>query len=133
MKWSRLGMALMVAGVVGMPLSGSAQEGDSGPVPPVEPKPLPKSSQEAEEALNQAGQHLLDALEALGNAGRLTYDKHAPALNERSRRMLDNLKELLGDWEERLQQQQQKPLPKPSPEPTPDDDPRNIRGGGSYI
>ncbi len=51
-------------------------------------------------ALEKARDHLLDAMDALGEAGILTYDKHMPDLRDKTGKALEEAQSLLKSWEE---------------------------------
>ena len=85
------------------------------------------------EALERARNALHDAMEALGDAGRLTLDRQLPKLQEQTDQALQSTQELLNQWEgqllQELEKQKGKKETKPPP-PEPDEEPDE---GGAVV
>ncbi|MBF0158544.1 MAG: hypothetical protein HQL58_03380 [Magnetococcales bacterium] len=82
--------------------------------------PSPESLQQqraAAEAIKQGGQHLIDAMRSFQEAGRLMWSHNkVPGLRRPLLETLDNVQELLQEWQERLA------APPESPSSPPDGD-----------
>ncbi|MBF0273278.1 MAG: NUDIX hydrolase [Magnetococcales bacterium] len=61
-----------------------------------------------EEALEQAKDHVMDAMRSLGKAGRLTYENQLPALKEKTEEAIQETQRLIEKLEERLPRLQEK-------------------------
>ncbi|MBF0447466.1 MAG: hypothetical protein HQL67_04620 [Magnetococcales bacterium] len=57
-----------------------------------------------EESLENAEEHFLNALKALGEAGRKSYDKHLPKLKEQSEEALGKSREMIEAWQNQLKE-----------------------------
>ncbi|MEO5331850.1 MAG: hypothetical protein H7839_07480, partial [Magnetococcus sp. YQC-5] len=89
--------------LMGMPVSLLAEE-----------TPAEDKTAQQREALGQVRDHLRGAMDALGKAGRLTYESQLPALQEKTDQALKETKRLMQELEQRLQ-----PKPKQDDKPPP--------------
>ena len=83
----------------------------------------PAGKDEAGQALDRARNHLLEAMRALGDAGKMSYHQHLPELQKGAEKALRGAEKLVRDLEERLQKELKR-LPNPKPgKKTPQKDP----------
>ncbi|MEO5376678.1 MAG: hypothetical protein H7832_02660 [Magnetococcus sp. DMHC-6] len=73
--------------------------------------------EKASEAMDRAGKLMQEALEAFGDAGRLTYEEQLPAIREKTQKSLHELKNLLQELELRLREDAEKNPSMMAPEP----------------
>lgn len=82
-----------------------------------------RDSQTTQEALQEAQELFLDAMDALKRAGKLAYDKNAPEMREKAEKTLEESKKILELWMERVHKEMESskhpPHDKP-PEPKKD-------------
>ncbi|MBF0180154.1 MAG: hypothetical protein HQM03_09030 [Magnetococcales bacterium] len=79
-----------------------------------------------DQALEQARDHLLNALRSLREAGRLTYEERMPELRDKSSQALEETQRLLRDLERRLPKLEEKPSTPPTAPVKPEISPSSI-------
>lgn len=78
----------------------------AGETPPQSnPPPAGEPASRQREAMGEARDHLLGAMRALGEAGRLTYESQLPVLQEKTEKALQETQRLLRELEQQLQRQ----------------------------
>ncbi|MBF0212044.1 MAG: NUDIX hydrolase [Magnetococcales bacterium] len=97
--WSRMtaikiGLALMMGLTVNPLWAGESGSSDES------------RNEKSEASMDQVREHLMDAMRALGKAGKLTYDSQMPAVKEKAEEAIKETQRLLRELEDRL--------PKPS-------------------
>ncbi len=65
----------------------------------------PSPTEDPSKALEKAKDHLMEAMEALGKAGILTYDRHMPELRNKTGEALEKAQELLKSLEEQTRKE----------------------------
>ncbi|MBF0418033.1 MAG: NUDIX hydrolase [Magnetococcales bacterium] len=104
--WSRA-LSLMVATALGGMVA--ATSGWAADAPPAS-----SGGPTAQENLEKAGEHLMDAMRALGKAGAQTYDEKMPGLKEKAGEALEKSQRALEEMRERLPEQMEKLKPEGS-------------------
>ncbi|MBF0133780.1 MAG: hypothetical protein HQL75_14490 [Magnetococcales bacterium] len=74
-------------------------------------KPKTEGTETTQEALDNAQELFLDAMDALNRAGKLAYEKNAPEVREKAKDVLEESKKLLEQWMDRVQQEMDKQIP----------------------
>ncbi|MEO5347607.1 MAG: NUDIX domain-containing protein [Magnetococcus sp. YQC-9] len=100
--WSQARAILAILGIGSMLAMQPAAAGESAS-PPVDGS--------TEEALEQAREHLLEAMKALGKAGQKSYEERLPTLKEKAGEALEETQKLLREMQERLPEQLEKLKP----------------------
>lgn len=86
--------------LIGFPISVFAAEpADQLPTPPATER---KTEQQQEEAMAQVRNHLKNAMRALGEAGRLTFESQVPVLQDKTEEAFKETQRLLQELEQRL-------------------------------
>ncbi|NGZ07006.1 MAG: NUDIX hydrolase [Magnetococcales bacterium] len=98
--WSKVALMVWLA-FGGYATIGSVQANDDASV---------MSEAQRSEAMQKARNHLLEAVNALKQAGSLTYDAQAPHLKEKAKEAIEHAQKLIQDLTERM--------PRPAPAPS---------------
>ncbi|HAT49841.1 MAG: hypothetical protein HQL07_14990 [Nitrospirae bacterium] len=75
-------------------------------------KPETKGTETTQEALENARESFLDAMDALNRAGKLAYEENAPEVREKAKGVLEESKRLLEQWLERVQKEMDEQSPR---------------------
>ncbi|GAB0058614.1 hypothetical protein SIID45300_02967 [Candidatus Magnetaquicoccaceae bacterium FCR-1] len=100
--WSR-SLGMLAALALGGMVTATPVWADDVPAPPGDPS--------AQENLEKAREHLMDAMRALGKAGRQTYDEQMPTFKEKAGEALEETQRKLKEMREQLPEQLEKIKP----------------------
>ncbi|MBF0416459.1 MAG: hypothetical protein HQL79_11915 [Magnetococcales bacterium] len=82
------------------------------------PPPVHRDAQTTQEALDEAQELFLDAMDALKRAGKLAYEKNAPEMRGKAEKTLEESKKILEQWMERVKKEMESPKHTPQDKPS---------------
>ncbi len=109
----------------GLPYAAYAADADTPSehqvAPADEKREKPRKSDNTVEPMDEVRQHLMEALRALGAAGRLTYESQMPLLQQKTEEALKETQHLLKELEKSMQLKPEPSKPNPTEKPKTDE------------